>query len=131
LGDGSNAVSKDILEDLKLKNFQKSCPTGRITPKEFEVIYSRFFPESNAQTYAQVVFRSSVTLDPDLSFDEHIKTVSRTAFFHLRNIVKIRNFLSKNDPNDDNTPEKRANKVWTFFEKKDNGEKNKVLFNVI
>ena len=25
----------------------------------------------------------SVTLDHDLSFDEHIKTVSRTAFFHL------------------------------------------------
>ena len=39
----------------------------------------------------------SVTLDPDLSFDEHIKTVSSTAFFHLRNIAKIRNFLSKND----------------------------------
>lgn len=38
-----------------------------------------------------------VTLDPDLSFEEHIKTVSRTAFFHLRNIAKIRNFLSKND----------------------------------
>ena len=38
-----------------------------------------------------------VTLDPDLSFDEHIKTVSRTAFFHLRNIAKIRHFLSKND----------------------------------
>uniref|UniRef100_A0A674E7E7 Reverse transcriptase domain-containing protein n=1 Tax=Salmo trutta TaxID=8032 RepID=A0A674E7E7_SALTR len=38
-----------------------------------------------------------VALDPDLSFEEHIKTVSRTAFFHLRNIAKIRNFLSKND----------------------------------
>uniref|UniRef100_A0AAZ3P0E4 Reverse transcriptase domain-containing protein n=1 Tax=Oncorhynchus tshawytscha TaxID=74940 RepID=A0AAZ3P0E4_ONCTS len=38
-----------------------------------------------------------VTLDPDLSFDEHIKTVSRTAFFHPRNIAKIRIFLSKND----------------------------------
>ena len=38
-----------------------------------------------------------VTLDPDLSFDEHIKTVSKTAFFHLRNIAKIRSFLSKND----------------------------------
>ena len=36
-----------------------------------------------------------VTLDPDFSFDEHIKTVSRIAFFHLRNIAKIRNFLSK------------------------------------
>uniref|UniRef100_A0A8C7PYQ5 Reverse transcriptase domain-containing protein n=1 Tax=Oncorhynchus mykiss TaxID=8022 RepID=A0A8C7PYQ5_ONCMY len=39
----------------------------------------------------------TVTLDPDLSFEEHIKTISRTAFFHLRNIAKIRNFLSKND----------------------------------
>ena len=38
-----------------------------------------------------------VTLDPDLSFDEHIKTVSRTDFSHLRYIEKIRNFLSKND----------------------------------
>uniref|UniRef100_A0A8K9WYY7 Reverse transcriptase domain-containing protein n=1 Tax=Oncorhynchus mykiss TaxID=8022 RepID=A0A8K9WYY7_ONCMY len=38
-----------------------------------------------------------VTLDPDLSFDDHIKTVSRTAFFHLRNIAKFRNFLSNND----------------------------------
>ena len=38
-----------------------------------------------------------VILNPDLSFDEHIKTVSRTAFFHLRNIAKIRNFLSNND----------------------------------
>ncbi|CDQ75224.1 unnamed protein product [Oncorhynchus mykiss] len=38
-----------------------------------------------------------VTLDPDLSFDEHIKTVSSTAFFHLRNVAKIRNFLSRND----------------------------------
>ncbi|WP_353760268.1 hypothetical protein, partial [Shigella sp. FJ201301] len=38
-----------------------------------------------------------VTLDPDLSFEEHIKTISRTAFFHLCNIAKIGNFLSKND----------------------------------
>jgi hypothetical protein len=27
-----------------------------------------------------------VALDPDLSFDEHIKIVSRTAFFHLRTL---------------------------------------------
>ena len=38
-----------------------------------------------------------VTLDPDLSFEEHIKYVSRVAYFHLRNIAKIRNFLSKTD----------------------------------
>ena len=28
------------------------------------------------------------TLHPDLSFDEHIKTVSRTAFFHLRILLQ-------------------------------------------
>ena len=38
-----------------------------------------------------------VSMDPGLSFDEHIKTVSRTAFFHLRNIAKIRNIMSTND----------------------------------
>uniref|UniRef100_A0A8L0DT65 Reverse transcriptase domain-containing protein n=1 Tax=Oncorhynchus mykiss TaxID=8022 RepID=A0A8L0DT65_ONCMY len=38
-----------------------------------------------------------ITLDPDLSFEEHIKTVSRTAFYHLRNIANIKTFVSKND----------------------------------
>jgi hypothetical protein len=38
-----------------------------------------------------------VTLDPDLSFDEHIKNILRTAFFHLCNVAKIRNILSKHD----------------------------------
>ncbi len=27
-------------------------------------------------------------------------------------------------PEDENTPEKRANKLWSYFEKKDNGEGN-------
>uniref|UniRef100_A0A8K9Y2X2 Reverse transcriptase domain-containing protein n=1 Tax=Oncorhynchus mykiss TaxID=8022 RepID=A0A8K9Y2X2_ONCMY len=35
-----------------------------------------------------------ITLDLDLSFDKHI---SGTAFFHIHNIAKIRNFLPKND----------------------------------
>lgn len=26
-------------------------------------------------------------------------------------------------PEDENTPEKRANKLWSYFEKKDNGER--------
>ena len=38
-----------------------------------------------------------VISDQDLSFDSHIKQVSTTAFFHLRNIVKIRNILSQSD----------------------------------
>ena len=36
-------------------------------------------------------------MDPDLSFEYHIKQITRTALFHLRNIAKIRKFLSKDD----------------------------------
>ena len=32
-----------------------------------------------------------------MSFNSHIKQISRTAFFHLRNIAKIRHILSQKD----------------------------------
>ncbi|XP_066523483.1 uncharacterized protein [Hoplias malabaricus] len=38
-----------------------------------------------------------VIIDPDLSFDQHIGSITRTAFLHLRNIAKIRNALSPQD----------------------------------
>jgi len=38
-----------------------------------------------------------VIFDQNLSFDAHIKQVSRTAFFHLRDISKIRNILCQSD----------------------------------
>ncbi len=38
-----------------------------------------------------------VILDSNLSFENHISNVSKTAFFHLRNIAKLRNMLSVSD----------------------------------
>ena len=38
-----------------------------------------------------------VIFDQDMSFNSHIKQMSRTAFFHLRNIAKIRHILSLKD----------------------------------
>jgi len=38
-----------------------------------------------------------VILDHNLSFKNHISYVTRTAFFHLRNIAKLRNILSVSD----------------------------------
>uniref|UniRef100_A0A3Q3F3D0 Reverse transcriptase domain-containing protein n=1 Tax=Labrus bergylta TaxID=56723 RepID=A0A3Q3F3D0_9LABR len=38
-----------------------------------------------------------VLFDQDMSFSSHIRQISRTAYFHLRNISKIRNILSQND----------------------------------
>ncbi len=36
-------------------------------------------------------------LDSNLSFENHISLVTKTAFFHLRNIAKLRNMLSVSD----------------------------------
>ncbi len=38
-----------------------------------------------------------VVLDSNLSFENHISHVTKTAFFHLRNIAKLRNMLSISD----------------------------------
>ncbi|XP_030249506.1 recoverin 2 [Sparus aurata] len=159
----SSAISKEILEDLKLttkfteneisqwyENFQKQCPTGRITPEEFEQIYSRFFPESDAKSYARHVFRSFDTNDDGtLDFKEYIIALHMTSTgkttrklewaFSLFDVDK-NGYINKTEvteicqaifklipkeeqcklPQDENTPEKRADKLWSYFEKKDN-----------
>ncbi len=38
-----------------------------------------------------------VILDSNLSFENHISHVTNTAFFHLRNIAKLRNMLTVSD----------------------------------
>lgn len=89
----SSAMSKEILEDLKLntrfteeeicqwyENFQKQCPSERITPSEFEKIYDRFFPNSDATTYAKHVFRSfDANDDGTLDFKEYIIALHMTS----------------------------------------------------
>ncbi len=38
-----------------------------------------------------------VVLDSDLNFNSHIKTITKTAYYHLKNIARIKGFLSKHD----------------------------------
>ncbi|KAM6899844.1 recoverin-like [Xenentodon cancila] len=159
----SGAVSKEILEDLKLstkfseteivqwyQNFKKQCPTGRITKEEFQKIYIKFFPDSDANTYAQHVFRSFDTNDDGtLDFKEYIIALHMTSTgkttrklewaFSLFDVDK-NGYLTKSEvteicmsifklipkdevedlPEDENTPEKRAEKLWNIFEKGEN-----------
>ncbi|XP_071779929.1 visinin-like [Centroberyx gerrardi] len=156
----SGAVSKEILEDLKLNtkfseteivqwydNFKRQCPTGRISKEEFQSIYSKFFPESDAHTYAQHVFRSFDTNDDGtLDFKEYIIALHMTSTgkttrklewaFSLFDVDK-NGYITKSEvkeictaifklipkdeqdelPDDENTAEKRADKLWNFFEK--------------
>uniref|UniRef100_A0A2I4BGB0 Recoverin n=1 Tax=Austrofundulus limnaeus TaxID=52670 RepID=A0A2I4BGB0_AUSLI len=159
----SGAVSKELLEDLKLntkfseteivqwyENFKKQCPTGRISKEEFQNIYSKFFPESDANTYAQHVFRSFDTNDDGtLDFKEYIialhmtstgKTTSKLEWaFSLYDVDK-NGYITKSEvseiclaifklipkdevgdlPEDENTPEKRTDKLWKIFQKGEN-----------
>uniref|UniRef100_A0A8C6TZU0 Recoverin 3 n=1 Tax=Neogobius melanostomus TaxID=47308 RepID=A0A8C6TZU0_9GOBI len=162
----SGAVSKEILEDLKMNtkftetelvqwydNFKKQCPTGRITKPEFQAIYTKFFPDSDANTYAQHVFRSFDTNDDGtLDFKEYIIALHMTSTgkttrklewaFSLFDVDK-NGYITKNEvkeicaaifkmipqdeidslPDDENTPEKRADKLWNVFDK---GESDRV-----
>lgn len=158
----SGAMSKEILEDLKLntkfsetelvqwyENFKKQCPTGRISKEEFQTIYTKFFPECDANTYAQHVFRSFDTNDDGtLDFKEYIIALHMTSTgkttrklewaFSLFDVDKngyitksevkeictsIFKLIPKEDvpslPEDENTPEKRADKLWKTFDKED------------
>ncbi|XP_076827069.1 recoverin 2 [Brachyhypopomus gauderio] len=159
----SSAMSKEILNDLKLntrfsedelsqwyENFQKQCPSGRITPGEFQKIYDRFFPDSDPTTYAKHVFRSfDANDDGSLDFREYIIALHMTSggktekklewAFSLFDVDK-NGYITKSEvseicqaifkmipkeeqaklPADENTPEKRAEKLWSVFNKKDN-----------
>ncbi|KAM4539050.1 recoverin-like [Odontesthes bonariensis] len=161
----SSAVSKEILEDLKLTtkfteaeiynwydNFKKQSPSGRITKEEFQNIYSKFFPDCDANTYAQHVFRSFDTNDDGtLDFKEYIIALHMTSTatgnthkklewtFSLFDVdrnghitksevtdicTSIFKLIPKDEvenlPDDENTPEKRADKLWNAFDKGDN-----------
>ncbi|RXM98804.1 Recoverin [Acipenser ruthenus] len=132
------------------QSFQKECPSGRITIEQFQSIYASFFPDADPKAYAQHVFRSFDTNnDGTLDFKEYIialhltssgKTIQKFEWaFSLYDvdgngtinktevleIVKaIFTMINADDqedlPEDENTPEKRTDKIWDYFGKKDN-----------
>ncbi|XP_038237127.1 recoverin [Dermochelys coriacea] len=135
------------------ESFQKQCPDGHISQAEFEKIYGNFFPKSDPQVYARHVFRSFDTNgDGTLDFREYIialhltssgKTslklewafslfdVDRNGEISKSEMLEIITAIFKMIPpeeqkmlaEDENTPQKRANKLWEYFKK---GENDKI-----
>ncbi len=63
---------------------------------------TQYFFDHNLQLDGCLVPSSTVKnlgviLDSNLSFENHISHVTKTAFFHLRNIAKLRSMLSVSD----------------------------------
>ncbi len=61
------------------------------------LLQNNFNIEGCPVTLSTTVKDLGVILDRNLSFEHHISYVTRTAFFHLRNIAKLRNMLSVSD----------------------------------
>ena len=72
-----------------------NCKPGRMWPAGLE--FDTYALDGISLTSSSTVRNFGVIFDQNWSFDSHIKQFSRTAFFHLRNIVKIRNILSQGD----------------------------------
>ena len=104
--DESNQLSKlqTCLKDIKS---WMSCNFLMLNSEKTEILVlgpKNLRDSMSIATLDGITLASSTTVrnlgvifDQDLSFNSHIKQTSRTAFFHLRNITKIRRILSKTD----------------------------------
>ncbi len=69
-----------------------------IAPKEKLQCFTTIGQEKlNKLISASTVKNLGVILDSNLSFENHISHVTKTAFFHLRNTAKLRNMLPVSD----------------------------------
>ncbi len=53
--------------------------------------------DSRGQTTKNKVRNLGVILETDLSFSSHVKAVTKSAYYHLKNIARIRCFVSSQD----------------------------------
>ena len=64
--------------------------------KKGRLALSTYLDSRGIKTNTQVKNLGIIT-DEDLTFSHHIKAVTKLSFWHLKNIARIRNFMSKQD----------------------------------
>ncbi len=62
-----------------------------------EVLKVNAYLDSRGQTTKNQVRNLGVILETDLSFSSHVKAVTKSAYYHLKNIARIRYFVSSQD----------------------------------
>ncbi len=64
---------------------------------KYKVLKVNAYLDSRGQTTKNQVKNLGVILETDLSFSSHVKAVTKSAYFHLKNIAIIRCFVSSQD----------------------------------
>ncbi len=62
-----------------------------------EVLKVNAYLDSRGQTTKNQVKNLEVILETDLSFSSHVKTVTKSAYYHLKNIARIRSLVWRQD----------------------------------
>ncbi|KAL0166903.1 hypothetical protein M9458_038747 [Cirrhinus mrigala] len=62
-----------------------------------EVLKVNAYLDSRGQTTKNQVKNHGVILESDLGFSSHVKAVTKSAYYHLKNIARIRCFVSRQD----------------------------------
>uniref|UniRef100_A0A915HQI8 EF-hand domain-containing protein n=1 Tax=Romanomermis culicivorax TaxID=13658 RepID=A0A915HQI8_ROMCU len=137
------------------KDFIKDCPSGQLKKEEFQAIYKQFFPHGDPSKFSSYVFNVfDENRDGYISFKEFITALSITSrgsldeklewAFTLYDLDKD-GFITKEEmidivdsiysmvgnmielPADENTPEKRVEKIFERMDGVSNDVTEKIL----
>ncbi|EDV27444.1 Neuronal calcium sensor 1 [Trichoplax sp. H2] len=131
------------------KDFIKDCPSGQLKQDEFQQIYEQFFPSGDVSKFASFVFNvfdtdknhfitfaefltalsitSRGTVDEKLDWAFSLYDIDHDGFITREEMTAIIDAIycmvgsTDEMPADDNTPEKRVNRIFSQMDKDNDG----------